>query len=151
MTFEQWAKEWNIPPEAIQHYYARMREDISSEDTTAKSEAGVQKRERLRAANTGGILWRNNVGACVDERGNFIRYGLANDSKVMNERIKSSDLIGITPIVITSAMVGTRVGIFTAKETKTPGWHYTGTDREVAQQRYLDIVVGCGGIGVFVS
>jgi hypothetical protein len=151
MTFTEWAQRWNIPASMVEDYHANMMEDISFADSAAKSETGVQKRERLRAAHAGGILWRNNVGVLTNDRGTPVRYGLANDSKAMNKKIKSSDLIGITPIVVTPAMVGTRVGIFTAKETKAPGWHYTGTEREQAQCKYLDIVIAAGGIGGFVS
>jgi hypothetical protein len=69
----------------------------------------------------------------------------------MNQRIKSSDLIGITPVLITQEMVGYRLGVFTAREIKRPGWVYTGQPREVAQQRFGDIVIAHGGDFQFVN
>ena len=114
-------------------------------------EAALQKRVRLQYAEMGILLWRNNVGACVDERGNYIRYGLANESKQMNRRIKSSDLIGINPIVITNAMVGLTIGQFIALECKHPGWIYKGVDQEMAQQNYINLVKSKGGYATFIT
>ena len=73
----------------------------------------------------------------------MVRYGLGNDSAQVNAVLKSSDLIGITPVG--------GVGIFTSYEIKKPGWRYTGTPREVAQLRWLELVVSLGGIGKFIS
>jgi hypothetical protein len=87
------------------------------------------------------------VGACQDDRGRVIRYGLANESTRINSVIKSSDLIGITPRVIN----GQRVGVFTSIEVKHGDWKYTGTGREVAQKRWLDFVNVNGGIGFFAN
>jgi hypothetical protein len=80
------------------------------------------------------------VGAAVDARGNHVRFGLANDSKEMNDRIKSSDLIGIG-----------RDGRFIAREVKAPGWRYTGTDREQAQLKFIELIIGMGGDACFVT
>lgn len=115
------------------------------------SEATIQKKIRLAYANNGVTLWRNNVGACQDASGNFIRYGLANESKQMNDNIKSSDLIGIKPIVITQDMVGATIGQFVAIETKRPGWKYTGTDREKAQLKFIELVKRLGGDAGFCT
>jgi len=77
----------------------------------------------------------------------MVRYGLGNDSAQVNSRLKSSDLIGITPVSVN----GNPVGVFTSYEIKKPGWRYTGTPREVAQLRWLELVVSLGGIGKFIS
>lgn len=114
------------------------------------SESAIQQRVRLEAARRGWLLWRNNVGACVDQNGRHIRYGLANESAAMNETIKSSDLIGIQPLFITPDMVGTIVGVFTAIECKHEGWVLTAGDkRGQAQTAFHDLVRSVGGIAYF--
>lgn len=116
------------------------------------NEAAVQSHTRLALARSGALVWRNNTGACEDKSGRIIRYGLANDSQQLNARIKSSDLIGITPVTITQDMVGKTVGIFTAVECKHSGWHLTpGDARGQAQERFLALVRSVGGIGAFVN
>lgn len=115
------------------------------------NEAAVQQEIRLEAPRLGIRLWRNNNGACKDVNGRQIRYGLANDSARMNRRVKSSDLIGITPLVITPDMVGRQVGLFTSIEVKPQGWHFTGTEREFAQKAWVDLVGGLGGLAGFAT
>lgn len=119
-----------------------------------KSEAAVQNDIRLHAAGCNHDLWRNNSGACVDaETGRQIRYGLANDSAKVNESIKSSDLIGVTPVLIMPHMVGRVVGVFTAPEVKHSGWNHNKTldKRERAQLKFMNIVVRAGGIAGFCT
>lgn len=114
-------------------------------------ESSVQQRIRLVSAGLGYELWRNNVGACIDESGRAIRYGLANESKEMNRLIKSSDLVGIAPIIITPDMVGKRVGVFLAPECKHSDWKFNHLDeRDVAQKTFHDIVRRAGGFAGFV-
>lgn len=121
------------------------------------SEARVQQDVRLSVAQQGAVAWRNNVGAtparCPDCGASRppIRYGLANDSTRLNERIKSSDLIGIIPRVVTARDVGTTIGQFAAIECKRQGWEYSGTDREAAQAAWLTLVVRLGGYAVFTT
>jgi len=113
-------------------------------------EAAVQNHIRLDAAYRGVELWRNNTGVLFDETGRPVRYGLANDSSKLNKEIKSSDLIGITPIIITADMVGKVVGVFTAIECKPDGWTYSERDeRAVAQKRFHDIVLKNGAYAGF--
>lgn len=116
------------------------------------SEARVQQDIWHDAANHGINLWRNNSGAFEGPGGRWVRYGLCNDSAELNERIKSSDRIGIRPLIITPEWVGHKVGIFIAVETKPPGWHLTpGDARGQAQARFHDIVRGDGGLAGFAS
>lgn len=104
----------------------------------------------LDAANIGVELWRNNNGAFPDETGRVIRYGLCNDSKKMSENVKSSDYIGITPVLITPDMVGQVIGVFTAIETKPSDWKFSPADkRAVAQRAFHDIVLRAGGFAGF--
>src|SRR6185437_4671449 len=98
-----------------------------------KSEAGILSEIRLEASEHGARLWRNNVGATYTDKGDFIRYGLANDSMQLNQAIKSADLIGIRPVLITQDHVGQIIGQFISREIKKPGWRYTGNNRERAQ------------------
>jgi hypothetical protein len=115
------------------------------------AEHEVQKMEQLKAARRGAWLLRNNSGAFKDAAGRLVRYGLGNISRKMNEIFKSSDLIGIEPVVITQDMVGQTIGRFVAIECKAPGWKYTGDDHEEAQQRFLCKVVELGGRAYFTD
>lgn len=113
-------------------------------------ETPVQQRIREAAAQLGLLLWRNNVGACIDDTGRLIRYGLANDSAQMNKLVKSSDLIGIRPVIITADMVGMIIGVFIAIESKKSDWiKQPGDDRATAQERWLQLVRGAGGLAGF--
>lgn len=116
-----------------------------------RSEAAVQQAVRLEAPRQGCTLWRNNNGACQTSDGRQIRYGLANDSAQMNAKIKSSDLIGITRVVITPEMVGQTVGVFTSFEIKREGWVYAGTPREKAQWEWIKLIIANGGFGGFAQ
>lgn len=114
------------------------------------NENPIQQRIRLQAANSGWILWRNNVGVFKTERSVPVRFGLANDSPAMNKRIKSADLIGIRPVLITGDMVGKVIGQFVSIEVKRSDWK-PGDDpeREQAQQHWADIVNELGGYAKF--
>lgn len=116
------------------------------------SETANQQRSRLLIAQRMGQAWRNNSGAYEDENGNFIRYGLCNDSKKLNEDFKSSDLICITPTLIQPHMVGYSLGVFTALEIKPSGWKLRPSDkRGLAQQNFHDIVRQSCGFAGFVT
>ena len=153
MNLNEWAIEWGVPFAAVEDLRRRMglHGTDPANGATGDSETGVSVRVRLEASRAGCRLWRNNVGACMDENGNFIRYGLANDSKKLNEEIKSSDQIGIRPVVIQPHHVGTVIGQFMAREVKRPGWTFSGTPRERAQLAFLELVVSLGGDGAFCT
>lgn len=110
-----------------------------------KSESEVQQLIQLEAAKIGCILMRNNMGAgkFVDEQtGNtsFVRFGLNNLSKEQNEKIKSSDLIGIWS------------GRFIAIECKKEGWKFNPKDkREVAQLAFIDFIKSHNGFAGFCA
>lgn len=114
-------------------------------------EAAIQQRIRQAAAVSGGILWRNNVGALPDRRGVPVRFGLMNESEQMNARNKSPDLVGIRPVVITQAHVGTVIGQFWARECKEAGWQFSGTAHEVAQLNAINLINTYGGDAKFTT
>lgn len=151
-ALHDWARDWGLSPAAITDLQQRLGAFPGAPPAAgATTERGVQDRARLAASVAGGVLWRNNVGATYDDKGNFIRYGLANDSKRVNDETKSADLIGINPVVITLDMVGTTIGQFDSLECKTPGWTYSGTPREVAQMNWAAIVTSLGGRARFTN
>ena len=114
-------------------------------------ESTVQKHIRLAAQADGVLLLRQNSGALMDKTGRLVRFGLANESKAMNENMKSGDLIGITPLVITQDMVGKTVGVFTSVECKEAGWVQPRTKRELAQERWATWVRIYGGFAGFAA
>lgn len=148
----QWAKDWQLSPHAILDLMGRLGmgyEPMLAEGLQGWSEAAIQQDIRLRAARAGIVTWRNNVGALQDETGRPIRYGLCNDTHLLNKKIKSADLIGIKPVLITSELLGHTLGVFWSREVKEWGWKYTGQGREPAQQKWIEIVTAKGGDAAF--
>lgn len=117
------------------------------------TEAKVQADIRIAAGHHSCRLWRNNSGACYDQSGRLIRYGLGNDSAQMNKRIKSPDLVGWTTVTVTPEMVGQQVAIFTGVECKAPGWNSGKkfTEREQAQLEFIGLVCNDGGYAGFAA
>ncbi len=153
MIFYEWARRWGVPLEALQELqnsigvFPTNRTKIK----TAHSEAAVLNQVKLKASENGARLWRNNVGATYTQNGNFIRYGLANESAAMNKVFKSADLIGIKPILITPSMVGLVVGQFISREIKSAAWRYTGTECELAQLKWAELILLMGGDAALTS
>lgn len=152
MHLDQWAQRHSISPEAL--------EDLRSifgclpvvvPQAGAGSEALVQSEIRLEAASKGIKLFRNNVGVYLDARGIPVRYGLANDSKRLNEACKSGDLVGWRSVVIVADMVGSRIAQFVSRECKKAGWKYTGDAHERAQLKWANAVVAAGGDACFAT
>jgi hypothetical protein len=150
-VFYEWAAAWGIPPGALNDLRKRLMAGDEVPLTPGVSEAAVQNQVRLEATRKGGRLWRNNVGALPDARGVPVRYGLANDSAAVNAVIKSSDLIGLMPKIVTAAHIGQTWGVYTARECKDGSWRYAGTEREQAQLRYLTLVSSLGGDAAFCT
>lgn len=149
----EWARTWAVSDAALADLLARLGALSAPGPDAASglSEAGVQARVRLRASALGFRVWRNNVGAGYTEDGSFMRWGLANDSKQVNEVLKSADLIGCRPRVIGPQDVGTLIGQFVSYEIKEAGWRYTGTPREVAQANWAKLIVALGGDARFIT
>ena len=150
LGLEEWARAWQIPHAALDDLSKRLTTPPPRE-APAKGEAEVLNLVRLKASDAGLTLFRNNVGACYDETGRFIRYGLANDSAQLNESLKSSDLVGIRPVRIDVTHLGRVFGQFCALEVKRPGWKYRGWRREQAQEKFLALVAANGGYARFTT
>jgi hypothetical protein len=116
-----------------------------------KDESTVQQEIQIAAMHFNCTLMRNNNGAAVDKTGRLVRYGLGHISP--KQEYKSSDLIGITKVVITPDMVGKTIGVFTALEIKKEDWDCNKKldDHEVKQNNFLQWVIANGGIAAFVN
>lgn len=150
-----WAHDYSIHPHAIadllQRFGVGHQMAVNQAIPQGATEAAVTQRVRLAAAECGILTWRNNVGAMADETGRVVRFGLCNDTAALNKKIKSADLIGIKPVVITAAMVGVTIGQFWSREVKEYGWTYKGTEREVAQSAWATLVTSRGGDAAFTT
>jgi hypothetical protein len=139
-TIILWAIENDVPVRAVNKLLVKLAAAPILDEpraTDTREEANLV-RVRLEATRAGWHLWRNNSGVAYDPRGVPVRFGLANDSAKLNAAIKSSDLIGIKP-----------GGQFVAIEVKRGGWEYSGTKREQAQKKFLDLVAAMGGYAKF--
>ncbi len=77
-------------------------------------------------------LFRNNVGICRFPDGSVVKYGLCKGS---------SDLIGFKSVIVTPAMVGMRLAVFVALETKSKRGVATSE-----QENFIEVVNDLGGI-----
>lgn len=118
-----------------------------------KPESTVQQEIQVQAKYFNCDLMRNNSGALKDDTGRTVRYGLGNISKSHNDKIKSSDLIGFTKVVITPDMVGKTIAIFTAIECKEENWKDDKKldARETAQQAFINWIKANGGFAGFAQ
>lgn len=90
----------------------------------------------LVASRRGHRLWRNNVGTASHQDGSVVRYGVAGNG--------AADLLGFTVVEITPDMVGRKVAVFTAVESKT------GKQKPRQDQRdFLNMVRRKGGIATW--
>lgn len=150
-AIREWAVMYGVSDEALYQLSCLFGMALPQAPTTGESEAAVQSAVRLEAARKGVKLFRNNVGVLIDTNGRPVRFGLANDSKQLNAKIKSADLIGWRPVLITPSHVGYTIAQFVSRECKRPGWKYSGTDREIAQLNWAQLVTAGGGDAAFCS
>lgn len=152
MTIDEWATRWRIPPEAMVDFYTSLGAFAAPDATGARgSEARMQSLVRIDAAKQGVWLTRNNVGALIDDRGVPVRYGLANESKEQNKKVKSADLIGIRPVLVGPQHIGRVIGQFVSREVKHEGWEYKGDAHERAQLAWANFVLAKGGDAAFTT
>lgn len=144
-----WAVRHHVGADALVEL-AHLLGHVPAAQQEGASESNVQSRIRLAAPAAGMRLWRNNVGALVDDRGVPVRFGLANDTKALNEKLKSGDLIGWRRIVVSPAMVGQTVAQFVSIECKWSDWQPgESPEREAAQMRWATLVAAEGGYARF--
>lgn len=164
INFDQWATMFPDAAQVlVQHVMTGHQPDLSFGH--GASESARQQDIRMSLASQGAAVWRNNVGAIptrqvsqcprcqfsYEIKSDPLRYGICNDSPQINERFKSSDLIGIIPRRITPEMVGTTIGQFASIEVKERGWKYTGKGREAGQSNWITLINSKGGFACFAS
>lgn len=86
----------------------------------------------LACSKAGARVFRNNVGVAVAPNGGVVRYGLCNGS---------SDLIGWQTVTVTPDMVGKKIAVFVAIETKTQKGRAS-----TEQKNFIERVNEAGGI-----
>jgi hypothetical protein len=97
------------------------------------NESEILKRVMLAVSKIGCRLHRNNIGVLKDSTGRFVRYGVCNPG--------GSDALGWYTVTITPDMVGRKLAVFTAIETKT------ATGKPTPEQlNFIDQVKKAGGI-----
>ena len=96
------------------------------------NEQELQQRIRLELGTGAVRLWRNNVGALHNQRGQLVSYGLCRGS---------SDLIGLRQLTIGPEHLGQTLAIFAAIEVKTKQGRPTAE-----QQQFLKVVRQLGAL-----
>ena len=96
------------------------------------SEQELQQRIRLELGRGPVRLWRNNVGALRDQRGQLVSYGLCRGS---------SDLIGLRQLTIGPEHLGQSLAVFVAIEVKSERGRLAAE-----QQQFLEVVRDFGGL-----
>lgn len=149
----KWSSKWGIPYEALIELQTAFGTVDQShiKNLGGKTETHISNELRIEACKKEGFLMRNNVGVAFNPDGRPVRFGLMNDSKQLNEKFKSSDLIGIMPHLVTREDVGKTIGQFTAVEVKKEGWAFTGTKRENAQLNFIKKIISLGGRAFFTN
>lgn len=154
MMLHDWALQWRIPHGALVDLQARMAmvgDEVIAKPRQGESEGAVQAAVMLEAPTKGVLLFRNNVGVLKREDGVPVRFGLANQSAAQNKVIKSADLVGIRrrSVAELHAAGVEFVGQFVSREVKEFGWRFTGTERELAQLAWADLILSHGGDAAF--
>lgn len=149
-TLDMWAQRNGVSAAALNELKVLMGvNEITPMSFTSDAAAGSESRQqslvRIEAANLGIRLFRNNSGAFTDETGRVVRYGLANESKAVNEVLKSPDLVGWRKRLVTAEMVGTVIGQACMREMKHEGWQFNPKDKhEGAQLNFLNLAIADG-------
>lgn len=159
MTLIEWAHKHHVSPEALRELCETCIHKVGPEDGPLQPlEGAVQSEIRLAAARTAALphgrqtyLFRNNRGAGQLKNGSYLRWGLANDSKPLGDRVKSGDLIGWEQLVIGIEHVGFVIARFLSVEVKRRDWKFAATADECAQVQWAAIVNAQGGRAVITN
>lgn len=149
MNLIEWATKHRVSPEALREL-CEAALYVQPDDDHA-GEAAVVAEVRRAAAYRKIYLFRNNRGAGKTDTGQFVRYGLANDSKKFGDEWKSGDLIGWESMLITEDMVGTFIARFLSVEVKARDWKFSGTARDIAQVQWATLVNAQGGRAIITN
>lgn len=101
------------------------------------SESSIQKTIRLAVGRVV-VLFRNNSGKLPDLTGRWVSFGVGPEDG------GGSDLIGWQSVTITPDMIGKKVAIFVAIETKAAEAR-TKKKRLIAQSNFVQQVHKAGG------
>lgn len=124
---------------------------------TTTPEARILKSVQLAATHLGARIFRNNIAEAwvgILEKYMEVKSVVVYPGDVILRRARplhaglcvgSSDLIGWTPVVVESAMVGKSLAVFTAAECKTAEGRLSGE-----QRNFIEAVNGSGGIAACV-
>lgn len=87
-------------------------------------ESDIQKQILIELSKQGTVAFRINAGSfwageILSNKDNMLL--MKNPRKVQGAPEGTSDIIGVTSVMVTPQMVGSRVGVFTAIEVKKPG------------------------------
>lgn len=163
MNISEWFHRWapTMPTTAREEFIQILfPHSFVEREANGPSESAVQADARLIAsAEFGTPLWRNNSGAAAminpkrpDDPPRHVRFGLGNDSAKLNEKWKSSDLIGVKPLMIERHHVGRKLGVFTAIEVKETGWTFKPSDKRAkGQATFMNAVAMLGGLSGFAQ
>lgn len=132
------------------------------------SEANVMRRIMKRLSVEGARVFRNNVGQAWTGSAKMIRKSGAyfcEEGDVILRRarrfhggleVKSSDIIGWTPVTITESMVGKTVAVFTGIEVKSDEKKAVSASKskqahEKGQQNFCAAIRFSGGLAGFAG
>jgi hypothetical protein len=98
------------------------------------TEKNIQNEIRLYLSKRGAMSLRYQVGLFYSPQGDPVRIG----------EVGVSDLICCVPVTITADMVGKRIGVFAAIETKKINDN-TDKKRKEAQAKFINRIKALGG------
>lgn len=96
-------------------------------------DSSISDRVLLELTAQDWLLWKNPVGSARLDSGQFVRFGVCNPG--------GSDLIGLRSVVVTPDMVGQRLAVFAAIESKTKNYNVSRP-----QRLFLNAISRAGGI-----